>query len=72
MPVSDLRWQPLNDEEIRLQRRVFGAVSRAAELPARTPEGLRAKAALALRELCSSDDDFRLVASVLRDVVGRA
>jgi len=50
----------------------FEAVNRAAEIPARTPEGLRAKAALLLLHLRSGEDATMLAASLARDVAGRA
>jgi hypothetical protein len=49
----------------------FEAVERAAELPARTPEGLRAKAALLQLHLRSGEDCTMLAASLARDVTGR-
>jgi hypothetical protein len=48
------------------------AVERAVRLPARTPEGLRAKASLLLLHLRSGDDPAVLAASLARDVAGRA
>ncbi len=50
----------------------FGAVDRAAEIPARTPEGLQAKAALLLLHIRSGEDHTMLAASLARDVAGRA
>ncbi len=50
----------------------FDAVDRAAELPARTPEGLRAKAALLLLHIRSGEDHTMLAGSLARDVAGRA
>ncbi len=50
----------------------FGAVDRAAEIPARTPEGLQAKAALLLLHIRSGEDHTMLAASLVRDVAGRA
>ena len=47
-------------------------VSRAAQLRARTPEGLRAKAALLLLHLGAEQDPAELAASLARDVAGRA
>ena len=49
----------------------FAAVERAAELPARTPEGLRAKAALLLLHLRSDEDCAVLAASLACDVARR-
>ncbi len=46
------------------------AVERAAELPAHTPEGLRAKAALLLLHIRSGEDHTMLAASLARDVTG--
>ncbi|MGI4945586.1 MAG: hypothetical protein ACRYHQ_34325 [Janthinobacterium lividum] len=48
------------------------AVLRAGQLRARTPEGLRAKAALLLLHLTTDDDPVALAASLARDVAGRA
>jgi hypothetical protein len=42
------------------------------QIAPRTPEGLRAKARLALRNLSGSGADFPLVEAMLRDLVGRA
>ncbi len=47
------------------------AILRAGYLPARTPEGLRAKAALLLLHLTTEDDPVALAASLARDVAGR-
>ena len=49
----------------------FDAVGRAAELPARTPEGLRAKAALLLLHIHSGEDHTALAASLACDMAGR-
>lgn len=48
------------------------AILRAGQLRARTPEGLRAKAALLLLHLTTEDDPVALAASLARDVAGRA
>lgn len=48
-----------------------GLVERAGHLPARTPEGLRAKAELALSYLAANDDP-EIAVSLARDVAGRA
>lgn len=54
---------------------LFGAYSdailRAGQLRARTPEGLRAKAALLLLHLTTEDDPVALAASLARDVAER-
>lgn len=47
------------------------AILSAGQLPARTPEGLRAKAALLLLHLTTEDDPVALAASLARDVAGR-
>lgn len=55
-------------------KRAGHAWDRMAELPARTPEGLRAKATAIeayLPEYYPDDDVPRLVASLLRDIMGR-
>ncbi len=49
----------------------FAAVERAAELPARTPEGVRAKAGLLLLHIRSGEDHTALAASLACDVTGR-
>ena len=46
-------------------------VERAGHVPARTPEGLRAKAELALAYLAANDDP-EIAMSLARDVAGRA
>jgi hypothetical protein len=48
------------------------AVERVAQLPARSPEGLREKAALLLLHIGSGDDHATLAASLARDVAGVA
>ncbi len=48
------------------------AIERAAQLPARSPEGLRAKAALLLLHIRTEQDHTALAASLARDVAGRA
>lgn len=50
----------------------FDAVDRAAELPARPPEGLQAKAALLPLHIRSGEDHTTLAASLACDVAGRA
>ena len=70
---SDPRWSPAVNES----RRIFGQcreiMNRAATVQARTADGLRAKASLALREIGSSDfDDCPLILSVLTQLAGRA
>ena len=49
----------------------FAAVERATEIPARTPEGLRAKAALLLLHLRSGEDCTALAGSLACDVAAR-
>ncbi len=48
------------------------AIERAAQIPARSPEGLRAKAALLLLHIHTEQDHTALAASLARDVAGRA
>jgi len=48
------------------------AIERAAQLPARSPEGLRAKASLLLLHIRTEQDHTALAASLARDVTGRA
>ena len=50
----------------------FDAIDRATVLPARTPEGLRAKASLLLLHSQADDDVAALAVSLARDVAGRA
>ena len=60
-------------EAYREMPRFHDLVARAADLPARTPEGLRAKAELALSYLHTGDNDAEIALSVARDVLaGRA
>jgi hypothetical protein len=47
------------------------AVARAAQLPARSPEGLRATAVLLLRHAAAECDVMDLALSLARDVAGR-
>ena len=49
----------------------FDAIDRATVLPARTPEGLRAKATLLLLHSQADDDVAALAVSLARDVAGR-
>jgi len=48
------------------------AVERAAQLPARSPDGLRRKATLLLLHIGTGQDHTALAASLARDVAGRA
>ena len=70
--MSDPRCKAAWDQSHQVMRGYSAGVKRAAELPARTPEGLRAKAELALRSLMPNDDEHLLVVSLLRDMLGRA
>jgi hypothetical protein len=78
---------PLNHpREAALEKQVWAIVTRRFELreaitdtPARTPEGLRAKARVALWELCDGDPEEGPISgsngvawSLARDVLGRA
>ena len=72
LSMSDPRCKVAWDRSHQVMRGYFAGVRRAAELPARTPEGLRAKAELALRTLITNEDDHPLVISLLRDMLGRA
>ena len=47
------------------------AIERAAQLPARSPEGLRAKASFLLLHIRTEQDHTALAASLARDVAGR-
>ena len=69
---DDPRWKAAYDEAGREMPRFHALVARAAELPARTPEGLRAKAELALSYLHTGDNDPEIALSVARDVLGSA
>lgn len=70
---SDPRWDAAHAEADVLMADYDAAVARAVTLPARTPEGLRAKAALALSHL--QNDDMcpctEIALSLARDVAGR-
>lgn len=46
------------------------AVARAVKLPARTPEGLRAKADLVAAYLCNDANDSAIALSLACDVLG--
>ena len=48
------------------------AVERAAQIPARSPEGLREKASLLLLHIGTGQDHTTLAASLARDIAGRA
>ena len=73
LPFGDPRWEAGYDEAAREMPRFHALVARAAELPARTPEGLRAKAWLALSYLDTGSNDPEIALSVARDVLaGRA
>ncbi len=47
------------------------AIERAAQLPARSPEGLRAKASLLLLHIRTEQDHTALASSLARDVSGK-
>ena len=68
---DDPRWEVTYQEARREMVTYHLMVERAAELPARTPEGLRAKAELALSYLAANDDP-EIAVSLARDVAGRA
>ena len=63
---------PHPDRELIAVCAEFDAIERAAQLPARSPEGLRAKAALLLLHIRTEQDHTALAASLARDVTGRA
>ena len=69
--MSDPRCKAAWDQSHQVMRGYFASVQRAVELPARTPEGLQAKAELALRSLMPNGDEHPLVVSVLRNMLGR-
>ena len=71
LPSSDLLSEATYQEARREMVTYHVMVERAAELPARTPEGLRAKAELALSYLAANDDP-EIAVSLARDVAGRA
>lgn len=72
LPSDDPRWDAALVEARILSGNYDAAVERAVVLPARTPEGLRAKAGLVLSHL-HADDLCRtdIALSLARDVAGR-
>ena len=68
---SDPRWEAAYQQSWREMPTFHAMVKRAADLPARTPEGLKAKAELVLSYLRTGDNDADIALSLARDVVGR-
>lgn len=72
LPSSDPRWEMAYTEAAILMKNYRVAVARAVVLPARTPEGLRAKAGLVLSHMQNDDTSTDIALSLARDVTGRA
>ena len=73
MLPSDPQWLPSTSESARIFGECRQSMNQAAKILAATPDGLRAKASLALREMSSTDfEDYPLVFSVLSQMAGRA
>ncbi|MBV9749389.1 MAG: hypothetical protein JO157_11290 [Acetobacteraceae bacterium] len=69
---DDPRFMPALEAAMPLFDAYAAAVDRAAQIPARTPEGLREKASLLLLHLGTGQDHTTLAASLARDITGRA
>lgn len=69
---DDPRFLPALEAAQPLLDAYAAAVDRAAQIPARTPEGLREKASLLLLHLGTGQDHEALAASLARDITGRA
>jgi len=72
MAADDAAFLPALEAAQPLFGAYLDAVDRAAQLPARTPEGLREKATLLLLHIGTGQDHTMLAASLARDVAGRA
>lgn len=69
---TDPRWSPTMDDAQLMLADYHDAITRAARLPARTPEGLRAKARLVVSYFSGDGGNADLALSLARDLIGRA
>ena len=71
LPSTDPRWDQAYEEARGMAQSYHATVARAAVLPARTPEGLQAKAGLVFLYL-EHGNDPEIALSLARDLMGRA